>query len=248
MSDEKTITIKKQDLWKYSTLLLLAVVIIGGFFVFTGEKSGTTNTVVQQPDTQPSVVKASIDDDAVLGDSNAEITIIEFSDFQCPFCRKFWSETLPLIKAEYIDTGKVKFVYRDFPLTSLHPQADRFAEAAECARDQYGEDAFWKAHDEIFGQQNILDGGDKNKGPVASTVQFTIEDVKSWLKNIGYNVDECVDSRKFRNEVQKDLSDATATGGQGTPHFVIMKTGDKEGVPLSGAYPFDAFQQVIDSI
>ncbi len=242
MSDEVTLKIRKEDLWKYSTFLLIAVVVIGAVFMFTsgngpGTKVTTTGT---QPAQQPGVVSASVDDDAVLGSEDAPVTMIEFSDFQCPFCRKFWTETLPSIESEYIDTGKVKLVYRDFPLTSLHPQADRFAEAAECARDKYGEDAFWKAHDEIFAQQNILDSGSR-EGPVTSTAQFTIDDVKSWLKNIGYNVDECVDSRKFRNEVQKDLSDATAAGGQGTPYFVI------NGVPLSGAYPFDAFKQVIEA-
>ena len=244
MADQKEITIKKSDLWKYSTFLLLAVLVIGAFFAFTGDKS-STGQVAQQPTqlpSQPSQVKASADDDPVLGDKNAVVEMIEFSDYQCPFCRKFWTETLPSIKSEYIDTGKVKFVYRDFPLTSIHPGAEPAAEAAECARDLYGGDeAYFKMHDKIFAEQNILDGGDPITGPVRGTAQFGSTELKQWAKDLGYNIDNCLDSGKFRNEVQKDLSDATASGGQGTPYFVI------NGKPLSGAQPFSAFKQIIDA-
>ncbi len=239
---EETVTIKKDTLWKYSTFLLLVVLVVGAFFVLSGNKG--TGQVAQQPTNptqQPGVVSASIDDDPVLGDKNAPVTMIEFSDFQCPFCRKFWTETLPSIKSEYIDTGKVKFVYRDFPLTSIHPIAEPAAEAAECVRDQYGEDAFWKMHDKIFQEGNILDGGDPLTGPVRGTVQFTSEDLKAWAKELGYNIDSCLDSGKFKSEVQKDSSDAVAAGGQGTPYFVI------NGKPVSGAQPFSAFKQVIDA-
>lgn len=241
---EATLTIRKDALWKYSTFLLLAILIIGGFFVFTGNNSGTTgNNVVaptQQP-TQPSQVTASADDDPVLGDKNAPVEIIEFSDYQCPFCRKFWTETLPLIKAEYIDTGKVKFVYRDFPLDSIHPGATPAAIAAECVRDQYGGDeAYFKYHDKIFEEQNILDSGSP-QGPVQGTAQFSSSDLKKWAKDLGYDIDSCLDSQKFLNEVRGDLSDAQSAGGRGTPYFVI------NGKPLSGAQPFSAFKQVIDA-
>ena len=251
MSEEKTITIKKSDLWKYSTFVLIVVVIIGGFFVFTGNNFPATtgnNAVAQQPDTQPSVVKASIDDDPVLGNANAPITIIEFSDYQCPFCRKFWTETLPSIQKKYIDTGKVKFVYRDLPLTSIHPSAQPAAEAANCVREKGGDEAYFKMHDKIFQEGNILDGGDPIKGPVRGTAQFTSVDLKKWAKDLGYDISSCLDSGKYKTEIEKDISDATAAGGQGTPFFVIMKSGDKEGVPLSGAYPFGTFQQVLDSL
>src|SRR3989304_10036092 len=157
---EGRITLKKSDLWKYSTFVLLAAVIIGGFFMLSGN-SGTDGNTVQQPDTQPSVVKASLDDDAVLGDKNAPVTIIEFSDYQCVFCRKFWTETLPTIKSQYINAGKVKLVYRDFPIPSLHPMAQISAEAAECVREKGGNAAYFKYHDKVFGEQNVLDSGNK---------------------------------------------------------------------------------------
>ena len=253
MSDEKTITIKKSDLWKYSTFVLFAVVIIGAIFMFTdGSSSGSGSSgnagtqVPTNPTQQPGKVSASIDDDPFIGSENAPVTIIEFSDYQCPFCRKFWVETLPLIKSEYIDTGKVKFVYRDFPLVSLHPMAIPSAEAAECVRDVAGNDeAYFKMHDKIFGEQNILDTGSLT-GSVRSTVTYTNNDLKNWAQEIGYDIGNCLDSGKFRGEVQKDISDAQSAGGQGTPFFVILGS-DGEGTPLSGAYPFSAFQQIIEA-
>lgn len=230
MSEEGTITIKKDDLWKYSTFALVALLVIGSFFVFTGGGS-SSNVVNTGGDEQPSVVKASVDDDAIMGEVNAPITIIEFSDYQCPFCQRFWGETLPLIKEQYIDTGKVRFVYRDFPLTSIHPMAQPAAEATECVRDQGGDDAFWKMHDQIFINQASL----------------SVDNLKSWAQGLGYDISSCLDSGKFKSEVSKDTADAQTAGGRGTPHFVIMKTGDKEGIPVSGAQPFSVFQQIIES-
>ncbi len=242
MNEEVTFKIKKDALWKYSTFLLLIVVVIGSFVVFT--KDASTGQVGQQPTqlpSQPSQVKASADDDPILGDKNAPVEIIEFSDYQCPFCRKFWTETLPSIKSEYIDTGKVKFVYRDFPLTSIHPAAEPAAEAANCVREQGGDEAYYKMHDKIFQEGNILDGGDSITGPVRGTAQFGATELKKWAKDIGYNIDSCLESGKYESEVQKDLADGTAAGGQGTPYFVI------NGKPLSGAQPFSAFKQVIEA-
>lgn len=230
MSDEKTITIKKSDLWKYSTFVLFAVVIIGGIFMFTdGSSSGSGNSGTQAPTnpTQPAgKISASIDDDPILGDPDAPVTIIEFSDYECPFCQKFWRETLPSIKSEYIDTGKVKLVYRDFPLTSIHPNAQVAAEAAECVRDAAGNDeAYFEYHDKIFENQHLL----------------SETSLKTWAQQQGYNIDSCLDSGKFKSEVQKDLVDAQSAGGRGTPYFLI------NGNPLSGAYPFSAFQQIIEA-
>jgi protein-disulfide isomerase len=95
-------------------------------------------------------VVVSTDDDPSLGDPNAPVTIIEFSDFQCPYCRRFWEQTLPQLKSEYIDTGKVRLVYRDYPLSTIHPGALPAAMAAGCANEQ---GKFWEYHDQIFEEQ-----------------------------------------------------------------------------------------------
>lgn len=234
MSEEGTITIKKQDLWKYSTFILLAIVVIGAFYVFSGNNSGgtiirddDTNPIVG--DTEPSVVSASADDDPVLGNKNAEVTMIEFSDYQCPFCQRFWSQALPQIKQEYIDTGKVKLVYRDFPLDSIHPMATPAALAAECVGEN-GDEAYYKMHDKIFENQQ----------------QLSVDNLNKWARELGYNIDNCLDNQKYLSEVRKDLNDAQAAGGQGTPYFVIIGS-DGKGTPISGAQPFENFKQVIES-
>ena len=185
-------------------------------------------------------VEVSEDDDAVLGNANAPVTIIELSDYQCIFCRKFWTETLPLIKKNYIDTGKVKLVYRDLPIASLHPMAQASAEAAECVREKGGDSSYFKYHDKVFGEQNILDSGNRN-GPVTQTVTYTENDLKKWAKDLGYDIASCLDSGKYFDEVQKDMADGQAAGFSGTPQFLV------NGKPLpAGAQPYSVFEQFIE--
>jgi len=229
-SGDFVIRFKKDDMWKYSTFLLAAILIVGAFVFLTGDAAPTptaniANNNPTNPPGQVQQVTADADDDAFLGDADAPVVIIEFSDYQCPFCARFWSQTLPALKSEYIDTGKVKFVYRDFPLTSIHPMAMSAAEATECVRDQGGDDAFFEMHDAIFENQPAL--SDSLLRKLAS--------------DLGYDINDCLDSGEFRSEVQNDLSDGQAAGGRGTPYFVI------NGIPLSGAQPFSAFKQVIDA-
>jgi protein-disulfide isomerase len=239
----ETITIRKDSLWKYSTFILLGVLLVGVFFVLSGKTTGTGNVVANNPAPSgnlpaptPQAVEVSVDDDAVMGSKNAKVTIIEFSDYQCPFCRKFWQDTLPSIKRDYIDTGKVNFVYRDFPL-SFHDGAIPYAEAANCAREKGGDEAYFKMHDKIFEEQNKLDGGS-----VSSTVQYPgAETLKQWAQDLGYDIGSCLDSGKAKAEIQKDFADGGNAGVQGTPGFFI------NGKPLSGAQPYQAFKQVIDA-
>lgn len=241
--EEETIKLKKSTLWKVSTGVLVILFIVslftGGFGEIFNEDTGSSIKSPTNPTPNPSpsfpnarAVQVSEDDDPFLGDENAPVVMVEFSDFQCPFCRSFWSNTLPSIKSQYIDTGKVKFVYRDFPLSSIHPGAQPAAEAAECARDQ---NKFWEMHDKIFEEQDKLGPG---------TQQFGVTELKKWASDLRLDTKEfnnCLDSGKYREEVLKDLNDATSSGGQGTPYFVI------NGIPVSGAQPFTAFQQVIES-
>lgn len=238
---EGTVTLKKSTLWKISTGVFAVLFIIslftGGFGI--GKNSGSTGAVVaptsgsptqpNRPNVPTGVALVSAkeleDDDPFLGDKNAPVTMVEFSDFQCPFCARFRIQTLDQLKKEYIDTGKVKFVYRDFPLDSIHPQARPAAEAAQCAHEQ---GKFWGYHDKIFENQQTLN----------------IENYKKWAIDLGLDTDKfnnCLESRNYQEEVSKDLSDATKAGGQGTPYFVIGKT------PISGAQPYENFKAVIDA-
>lgn len=190
--------------------------------------SGTKNPGAQA---QGQVADVTIDDDAVLGDMDAPVTIIEFSDYQCPFCRSFWDETLPSIIGEYVSVGKVRFVYRDFPLSS-HPLALPFAEAAECSRDQ---DKYWEMHDMIFEQQGKLAAGTVNS--------IEIADLSAWAEDLEMNVGEferCMEEDKYLEEIRKDFDDGVAAGVSGTPSFFI------NGEMLRGAVPFEAFKTVIE--
>ncbi len=184
----------------------------------------------------PAVPKEiSADDDAVLGSPNAPVTIVEFSDYQCPFCRKFVTDTLPSIKQDYIDTGKVKLVYRDYPL-DFHPMSAPSAVAAECVREKGGDSAYYKFHDKVFAEQNILDGG-----TVKSTVTYTEDDLKNWAKSLGYDISTCLDSKKYADEVQNDFTQGQSYGVTGTPAFFV------NGVFVEGAQPYSVFKQVIDA-
>ena len=243
-SSSETITLKKDMLWKATTFIfatLLVVSLLTGGFGLKKSDTTVTGNVVNNPtnpsidNPTPSAVKVSEDDDPVLGKKDAPVTIIEFSDYQCPFCRKFWQDTLPSIKKDYIDTGKVKLVYRDFPL-SFHPMAIPSAQAANCARETGGDSAYFKMHDKIFAEQNKLDGGS-----VSSTVQFTNEDIKKWAKEIGYDIGSCIDSVKYKDEIQKDIADGGSGGVSGTPAFFV------NGQLVSGAQPYSAFKQIIDA-
>jgi protein-disulfide isomerase/plastocyanin len=171
------------------------------------------------------VIDVSADDDPVKGDPNAPVTIIEFSDFECPFCGRFYTDTLPGLEEKYIKTGKVKLVYRDFPLESIHPTARPAAEAGECADDQ---GKFYEFHDLAFENQRGL----------------TRDNFVKWAGELGLDVDrftKCLDSNTHAAEVSKDLADGTAAGVTGTPAFFV------NGRLLSGAQPLSAFEAIIEA-
>jgi protein-disulfide isomerase len=187
-----------------------------------------------QPTNKPIMV--SLDDDPVKGNSDAPITIVEFSDFQCPFCARFHMQTLPQIIEEYVDTGKVKFVYRDYPIQGSHPNALPAAAASECAHEQ---DKYWGYHDKLFENQNVW-----NNLEISSSV----ETFKKYAQDLGMNESQfnsCLDSGKYLDEIKKDLKEGNDYGITGTPGFFIGN--DKIGfVKLNGAQPFEAFKRIID--
>ncbi len=191
----------------------------------------------QAPSLPPQPVRISQDNDPIRGDPNAPITIIEFSDFQCPFCARFHVETLPSLLEEYIDAGKVNLVYRDFPIQSIHPNALPAAVAAECANEQ---GKYWEYHDTLFEKQNGWSRLDSNA--VISTFSQYATDVGLEQQQF----DSCLGSGKYLQEVQGDLSDGRDYDITGTPGFFIGN--DEIGfVKINGAQPFESFQKVIDA-
>jgi len=172
-----------------------------------------------------------VDDDVVLGDAKAKVLMIEFGDYQCPSCRMFWREVEPRLKKEYIDTGKVKLVFRDFPIVQIHPEAMLAAIAVDCAGAQ---DKYWLMHDKVYREQDKGEDG---------VVRFKDTDLKRWAKDIKLDTaafNECLDSQKYRDEVAKDKADGDAVGIQGTPTFFI------NGRVVGGAQPYPVFKKIID--
>lgn len=163
----------------------------------------------------------------VLGDSNAPITIFEWSDFECPFCKRFADDAYVQIKSQYVDTGKVKIVFKHFPL-SFHANAQKAAEASACAQDQ---GKFWEYHDKLFVNQNAL----------------TVASLKTYAADLGLDTatfNSCLDSGAKAQMVQQDMVQGQTFGVTGTPGFFIQ---GKTGTVISGAQPFESFRQVIDS-
>lgn len=159
-----------------------------------------------------------------LGSAHAPVTIIEFSDFQCVYCEKFWRETLPRLEAEYVKPGKVRFVYRH--LAILGRQSITSAQAADCAADQ---GKFWEYHDILFA----------SRGPLA----LTNDRLKSHAGKIGLDekaFGRCLDSGKYAEKVKEETSMGLAVGARATPVFLINRT------MLVGAHPFETFRKIIE--
>ena len=226
-----------QSVWM--GLSFLAVGLMGGILFTNGgqgfanlfDGSQATDDSVEEaaPDVDPDsleIVAVSVDDDAVMGDPDAPVTIVEFSDFQCPYCEKFYTETLPLIKENYIDTGKVKLIYRDLPLPS-HDKADDAAEAAECFAEAGGD--YYAYHDWLF--ENVA--------------AWANEDVTGSLiagaQELGFDISACLENGDMQDEVNADYTAGKSYGVTGTPSFFI------NGKKLVGAWPYDVFESVIES-
>lgn len=229
---EDRLTIKKVILWQAITAILGILLIISVFTKgFIGcPATGAAIAVAEEkeePQTDDAEIpraEVSLDDDAVKGDENAPVTIVEFSDYECPFCGRYVTQTYPQIDRQYINTGKVKYVFRDFPL-SFHQNARKAAEATECSGEQ---EKFWEMHDKLFQNQGNLD----------------VSSLKKYAADIGLDTgkfNSCLDSGKYAQEVQKDLRDGSSYGVSGTPAFFI------NGIKIVGAQPFSVFKQIIDS-
>lgn len=206
--------------------------------IITKIDSQKTPTQAIQPTPQPAIIQqVSLDDDPSIGNNDAQITIVEFSDFQCPFCSRFFHDTMSQIKQDYVDSGKVKFVFRDLPLESIHPNALSAHIAAECA-DEQGK--FWDYHDVLFERQaewQRLANTDINPKLVSYSDELGLDNSK---------FTSCILDQSVADEVKKDVMDAAKYGATGTPTFFIGN--EEDGfTKLVGAQPYSAFVNVIDS-
>ncbi len=222
--------------------IVIAALIVAAAIFFTRNSStapkGTANN--NQPQQQGEQPQANnekpapiTDADHVLGDPNAPITFLVYSDLQCPYCRRFHEDTIKQMMDEYGKLGKVRLVYRHFPLpASLHPNALNFALASECVTDLGGKAKFWEFIDKLF-----------------STNGQTLDDALAIAQSLGVDkvkVKSCVDSQKFLQKIQDNQSDGARIGVAGTPYSVIM-TKDGKVTPIDrGAIPYTELKPLLE--
>lgn len=225
-------------------VLLISFLVIGYLVgnIFPLQKN-STNTVAQQPSAaqpqQPQQPSAPNPDDVkkkltlgnfpIKGNDNAKVTIVEFADFRCPFCEKFFSETEPQLMKDYVDTGKAKFVFRNYAF--LGPSSVVAANAVACANEQ---GKFWDMYEYLY----------KNQPPESDTSMYVTDKLTEIAGTIGLDAAKfstCLDSKKYDKDVSKDLSDGQAVGVSGTPTFYV------NGKQLVGAQPYSSFKAIIDA-
>jgi len=188
------------------------------------EQQAAAAQPAEQPQQPQDVVRYDVpeNDNPSIGPQDAPITLIEFSDYQCPYCQRWHDEVFTRLLEDYPD--QVRIVFRDFPLTSIHPEAAPAAEAANCANEQ---GVFWEFHNKLFGGEYAL--GQQAYSQYAADLGM---DTQSF--------EECVSSGRYSDEVQADFQFAAKMGVQSTPTFFL------NGIPLVGAQPYEVFQQVIE--
>jgi protein-disulfide isomerase len=232
-----TITLSRDNIINGVLALQLVLLVVFGWQLFSIKSQlGGSGTVAKNPVRAALPTEGSGDtldpnarqeivvttDDHMIGGKDAKVTIVEYSDFECPFC----SRAYPTVK-QVMDTygDDVRLVYRHYPL-SFHPQAQKAAEASECAADQ---GKFWEFHDLVFANQDLLQGG--------------LTQMKKWAADLKLNTgkfNSCLDSGEKADKVLTQMNEGSALGVSGTPGFFI------NGVSVVGAQPFSTFKQIID--
>jgi protein-disulfide isomerase len=228
-----------------SLIISIAILINGGIIKFksksvvtTAPTTGTTQAAIpNQPPPEPVAgpVEPLKAEDHVRGERNARILLFEYSDLECPFCKRFH----PTAK-QIVDTykGEVAWVYRHFPLDQIHSKADKEAEAIECANELGGEDGFWKLTDKIF------EVTPSNNG-------LNQEDLPKLASQVGLNEGKfktCLDSGKYAAHVEADYQGGIKAGINGTPGNILLDTKTNKTKLIPGALPFDQFKIAIDEL
>jgi len=198
---------KRKDFSLIFQVLIIVLFLIFLAFLFSGQ-------------TKPVEINYNYTHGKMLGDVNAPVTIVEWSDFQCGFCRKFTQETLPKIYSEFVETGKVRIIFKHYP---AHQNSGILAKGSECAAEQ---NSFWKFHELLYKINDYSKSG-----------------LINLAKETGLDVDKfsiCLDSRKYEQIIKDEMGEGVSQGIKGTPSFLI------NGELVSGAYPFEEFKKIID--
>ena len=217
--------------------IVISAGLIAGAIYLSGNKAPVAATTDDPNDAAlptGSTVAPVTEDDHIRGNPNAPIVLVEYSDYDCPFCKNF-HETMNQIMTEYGTDGKVAWVYRHFPLEQLHQNAPKIAAASECVTELGGNDAFWTFTDQVFGERGTNEPTDLSKLPTfAETAgvdrgQFEL----------------CYNSGKYTDAIAADFDAGLAAGARGTPYTIAI-VGDQQGV-ISGALPYENIKGSIDT-
>ena len=209
---------------------VIAAAISGENIAAAAGEPAAAPSPLEPPRVAPTPVSIPVADAAVsLGDPEAPVTIVEYTDYQCPFCQRHVVETMPNILSELIETGKVQYVLKDLPLDNLHPEARTAAIVARCAGEQ---DAYWPMHDAIFVAQQSWSGqGEAAAGiltSLASDLDLDIEALRA-----------CVEEERYADVIQANIDEASSFGASATPFFFI------DGMPIPGAQSFELFSYAV---
>ncbi|HEY5383503.1 MAG TPA: thioredoxin domain-containing protein [Candidatus Paceibacterota bacterium] len=207
-----------------SVSIIIAGVIIAGAIIFANQHSApVAAAVAAAPDAAASAhVAMPSASDHIIGSPSAPIVLVEYSDFQCPYCQMIYPSIKQIVQQS---NGQVAWVMREFPLYQIHPNAMPAADAAECIAEQKGNDAFWTFADDDFANQSSI-------GPAF----FSAEAQKLGVNMATYN--SCVSTHKYASKIQAETADAENSGGNGTPFTIIINTKTGKQTPLSGALPY----------
>ena len=216
--------------------IIVAGVIIAGAIFLKGSKTPTAPTPAPTqtaPAATAGTIKPVSASDFTQGNPNAKVVMIEYADYQCPFCGRFFSQTVQPIETSYVNTGKVEFVYRDFAF--LGPESQKASEAASCANDQ---GKYWQYHDYLFTHQNGEDQG-----------AFADKNLEAFAQTLGLNASQfntCLESGKYTQAVKDSTAEGTSIGVNGTPHSFILVDG-KVVSEVNGAYPLSDVTAKLDA-
>lgn len=241
---ESVIATKKKldDNLSIPIAIVFAGILVAGAIMFS-EQTGTAGVVTQVPsreqvgaDTEnaPVEILALKERDHVLGNPNADVLIIEYSDTECPFCKRF-HETMLQVMDQYGKSGQVAWVYRHFPLDQLHPKARKEAEALECAGELGGNAAFWKYTDKLYEITPANNGLDLAELPKIATMVGL--DATAFAT--------CLSSGKYAERVNEDFKDGANIGVRGTPYSIVWNRKTGKQLPLNGAYPFENVKTIL---
>lgn len=243
---EKLLTIRKPSLTSRKMGIgLLFVGILLGFAA--GYMSPDLSTLMPEEEPKVDVNNIDIEGEPSLGPDDAEVVVVEYTDYQCPFCRRHATATMPKIVQNYVNEGKVKYVVKDFPVPQLgHNRAVKMAKAANCAQEQ---DKYWDVHEKFFQEQNEI--------APRSTAKFESSKIDQWAEEAGLNMEQynqCMantSNEEINNDKKEAVNFETKINGRqfvsGTPSFVIYSQGDSEGEPIVGAQPYSVFKNMIDA-